>query len=172
MATLEIATALANEARRQELKTKAALLKGSMDATASLSQRLSTLNNDALREYERVLGELAALDAGAGPGVTADFGPKSTVTQFLEVERAAAKEACIDFVKAHPACTEDEAAEAWDTGAVTSHAEALDLPAQGGLAMGRLYRRNLLAAQLIANATWEDQRAWIVATPKAAILAA
>jgi len=171
MAT-DIQIALANEARRQALKLKAAMLNGKMGATAQAVSRLSVLNSDAERELTAINAELAALELGAGPGVTADFGEKSTVTQLLESERAAAKEACIDFVKANPTCTEQEAADAWDAAAVASHAAVLDLPIQSGLAMGRLYQKNLFAAALIVSPTWEEQRAWIIATPKEAIMSA
>lgn len=167
----EIQTALANEARRLELKTKAATLKGSIDATGVAVARLSTLNADAMRQHESVLAELTVLEAGSGPGITADFGQKSTVTQFLEAERLAAKTACIAFVKANPECTEAEAADAWDQAAISAH-PYIDVAVQSGLAMGRLYAFNLAAAHMIPEATWENQRAWIITTPTEEILAA
>lgn len=168
---VDIQTALANEARRQELKTKAATLRGSMMATAQAVSRLSTLNSDAERQLTAVVGELTALEAGAGPGITADFGTKSSVTQFLETERLAAKEASIDFVKANPACTEAETADVWDEAAIAAHPE-VPYAAQGGLAMGRLYQINLFVAGLTAEASWDAQRAWILQTPRELILQA
>lgn len=168
---LEIQTALANEARRQELKSKVANLRGAMSATASAVQRLSTLNSDAQVQLDRATTELTALEAGAGPGITADFGTKSSVTRFLEVERLAAKEAAIDFVKANPECTEVETAAVWDAAAIGSH-PLLPFAIQGGLAMGRLYQLNLVTVGLTAEASWDAQRAWILQTPRELILQA
>lgn len=167
--TQEIQTALANEARRQELKQKAAKEQGSVDATASLIQRLSMLNNDAQIALSNTRAELTALEQGAGPGVTADYGPKSTVSQLLETERFAAKEAVVDYVKANPECTEADANVAWETAAVATH-PAFPLVLQPGLVFSALYRANLRAAGLIMEDSWEAHRQWILNTPKAVIL--
>lgn len=167
----DIQTALANEARRTELKTKLANLQGTQDATASIIARLSTLNSDSQQQYNSANAELVALNAGAGPGITADFGPKSNVTQFLETEREAAKTASITFIQGNPACTEAEAAAAWDTAATATNAATINMPVQSGLAMGRLYQLNLYSTGLILAPTWENFRAWVIATPAAIILA-
>jgi hypothetical protein len=169
MAT-DIQTALANEARRQELRAKIANLTGAIGATASVINKLSSVNSDTTVMLTEAKSQLTTLEAGAGPGITDDFGEKSTITQLLEAERAAAKSAAIDFVKGNPNATEDQAADAWNQAAIATH-PYLQLPLQPGIAMGRLFRVNLLKMNLIASDTWEAQRAWILATSKDAILA-
>jgi hypothetical protein len=164
----EIQTALANEARRTELRLRIANLMGGMDATSAAVQRLSSLNSDATRSLSDAQSMLTALEAGAGPGVTADFGEKSKITQFQEAERESAKNVCIEFIKANPKCSEVEAAAAWDKGASAS--SQLGIVTQTGLGMGRLYRYNLHAAGLIQADAWEEFRGWVVATPASAIL--
>lgn len=156
---------MANEARRQELRQKIAGLKGTIDATASAVQKLNSVNSDNQILLTESQSELAALEAGAGPGITADFGPKSIVTQLIEQERFAAKSAAIDFIKSNPQCTEDEAAEVWNTAALNSHP---DFPQviQGALIMSALYRANLVKANLIPDNTWESHRTFIVNTAK------
>lgn len=158
----------ANEARRGELRIKAAGLKSTMDATSSIAQRLNSMNSDTLVALQAVQSELAALEAGAGPGITADYGPKSIITQMVESERFAAKDAVIDYVKANPDCTEEDAAQAWDAAAIASHP---DFPQviQGALVMSALYRANLLRARIITEDTWAAHRTFIINTAKSTI---
>jgi hypothetical protein len=164
MSNIDIQTALANEARRQELRSSIAELKGRMDATASAVQRLNSVNSDSQIALTEKQAELAALEAGAGPGITADYGPKSTITQLIEKERFAAKSATIDFVKANPACTEADAAAAWNQAALASHPEFASV-IQDGMIMSALYRGNMVAAGLITENTWEAHRQFILNTP-------
>jgi hypothetical protein len=168
MTTLDIQAVLANEARRQELRQKIAGLQGSMNATASAVQRLNSVNSDAQIALAAAQDELISLETGAGPGITADFGPKSIITQLVETERFAAKDASIDFIKANPNCTEEEAAEAWNTAALASHPEFPKV-IQDALVMSALYRVNLLKANLIPDDTWESHRAFILNTDKTVI---
>lgn len=168
--TVDIQSALANEARRGELRQRIASLKGGADATASLVSLLTTMNGDSALQLASAQAELSALEAGAGPGITDDFGPKSSVTVVLEGERLAAKAAVIDFVKANPTCALDAAAAVWHDAALASHA-SLAYVLQDGLAMEALYRSNLLVMEAITDDTWEAHRDWIVATPKDKILA-
>lgn len=168
MATTDVQTALANEARRQELRQKIAGLVGSMNATASAVQRLNSVNSDSQISLSAAQDELAALEAGAGPGITADFGPKSIITQMVETERFAAKDAAIDYIKANPTCSEADAAAAWNNAALASHPEFTQV-IQDGLVMSALYRVNLVKANLIPDNTWESHRAFIINTAKATI---
>lgn len=163
MPTNDVLTILANEARRNELRLSIAGLVGQMNATASAVQRLNSVNSDSQIQLAERQAELAALEAGAGPGVTADFGRKSVVTQFVESERFAAKDAVIAFVKANPECTEEDAAAQWDTAALASHPE-FPLVIQDARAMSKLYRSHLLAGGLITDDSWEAQRQWILTT--------
>jgi hypothetical protein len=160
---------IANEARRQELRIGIAGLEGQVNATASAVQRLNSVNSDAVIALQEKREELAALEAGAGPGVTSDFGRKSAITQMIEAEREAAKGAAIDFVKANPDCSEDDAALAWDAAAIDAHPEFPHV-IQGGAVMLALYRAKLAGADIIHDATWESQRAWVLATSKAVIM--
>lgn len=164
----EMQTYIANQARREELRISIARLVGSIDATASASQRLNSLNSDAQMILAGKQTELAALEAGAGPGVTADFGPKSGITQMIETERFAAKDAVVDYVKANPECSEEDAAEQWKAAALASH-PGFPLVLQDGLVMSALYRSNLLKAGLIVEDTWAAHRQWILANAKAVI---
>jgi hypothetical protein len=134
-------------------------------------QKLTSVNNDNAILLAEAQAELAAIEAGAGPGITADYGPKSIVTQLVETERAAAKSAAIDFIKANPQCTEADAVQAWEAAALASHSN-FQYVLQSGMAMLELYRANMLAANIITDNTWEAQRAWVIATDKATILAA
>lgn len=168
MSAIDIHTALANEARRQELKQKVARLTGSINATASIVQRLNSVNSDDRIALDSARDELAALEVGAGPGVTADYGPKSIVTQLVETERFAAKSASIDFIKDNPECTEEEVDAVWSAAALESHPE-FPFVIQNGLVMSALYRANLLSAGLIPENTWEAHRTFILNTPKATI---
>lgn len=165
----EIQTALANEARRGELKQKRSKLMGAIEATASVMVRLSSVNNDALVQMENATAELAALEAGAGPGITADYGARSTIAQMLDTERFAAKEAAIDFVKANPDATEDEAMAVWDAAAMAAH-PAFPFVLQSGRAMSELYRANLFARDFITEQDWASHRQFILNTDKAILV--
>lgn len=68
------ANILANEARRRELQQKVARLQGTLEHGASLATMISTTNGDTQRMLQQAQAELAALEAGAGPGITDDFG--------------------------------------------------------------------------------------------------
>lgn len=167
---MEIQEVLSNEARRQELRLRISSLQGSVNAINQLVSRELNETTEKSIQINTARAALVLLETGAGVGITADFGPKSIVTQLLENERMVAKAAVIDFIKANANCTELEASNAWDLAAAASHA-SVPLPLQNGAAMGMLYRQNLFAALLIPASTWEAQRAWIIATPKAVIMA-
>lgn len=168
MTTPDVNTILANQARLYQLLQKAAKLQGAADATASISQRLNSVNNDTLVALNEVNTEIQALQLGAGPGITADFGPKSIITQLVEAERFAAKDAAIDYVKSNPDCSEEDAAAAWNAAALASHPEFAHV-IQDGLVMSALYRANLLRASLIPDDTWESHRALILNTSKSTL---
>lgn len=159
---------LANDARAQQLRARIANLQGKADATASAIQKLNSINNDTAILLLEAQAQLAAIQTGAGAGITADFGPKSIVGQLLELERFAAKDAVIDYVKANPACSEDDANAVWHDAAIASH-PSFGLVLQDGLVMAKLYRANLLKVGLIAEDSWEAHRAFILATDKTVI---
>lgn len=163
-------TALANEVRRQAASLKVESIKGQMQALGNAAQVLSSLSQDAAKQYAVANQELAALQTGAGPGLTADFGQYSSIDQLLRAERYAGKSACVDTCKADPQISEADAVAAWRAGGIA--ATGLPELVQDPEALGRIYRKNLHAAGLTPDETWESQRAWIVATPKEQILGA
>lgn len=164
------ATALANEARRQELRARVAKLQGNAETQASLATLISSTNGDTNRRLQTALVELAALESGAGPGLSADFGAYSSIDQALRVERFAGKSASVDYIKANPACGEAEAVAAW--GEAGMAATGLSVLLQDPEALGQVYRSNLASMGLTADTSWESQRAWIVATAKSVIMGA
>lgn len=96
------------------------------------------------------------------------YGEYSATDQVLRTERFAGKAASIDYVKANPDCTEDDATEAWTTAALAATGRSKLFQDPGEL--GALYREQLVAAGLISEPTWEAQRAWIAATDKDAVM--
>lgn len=168
--TTDIQTALANDARRSELRQKIASLRGGVDATASLLQRISSLNTDQQLQLQDAVNTLASFEAGAGPGVTDDFGPKSSVTQMIEAERYAGMAAVITFIKSNPSCTVDDAAPQWSAAALASH-PTFPLLIQDGHVMATLYQANLVSAGAITENSWAAFRDWVAATPTDTIMA-
>ncbi len=161
-------TALAQEVRRQQAALRVESIKGQMTALGNAAQVIGSLSQDAGRQYVSAHQELAALQIGAGPGLTSEFGQYSTIDQLLRAERFAGKAASIDAIKANPQISEADAEAAWTTAALAETGRpALVVPVAS---YSVLYRANLLAAGLIPVATYEAQRAWIVATDKDAIL--
>lgn len=69
-----IQTALANEARRNELRCKVAALQEAVSTSANLATIISSAVGDAQRRLDAAKASLAALESGAGPGITDDFG--------------------------------------------------------------------------------------------------
>lgn len=166
-----IANTLANEARRQELRAKVAKLQGTAEAQASQAQALSQSNGDTIRRLQSAMAELSALETGAGPGVTDSFGAFSSVDQFLQKEREAAKSAAVDYIKENPSCSEEDAVKVWDDAALASH-PGVPVVAQPGAAMSMIYRMNLIKAGQIVGTDWEAHRGWIVVTDKSKIMGA
>ena len=165
-----IQTALANEARRQAAQTKVASLQASVATQGSLAQILSSQNGDTIRQLQAAQAELAAILAGAGAGLTSDFGAYSSVDQLLRIERFAGKSASVDFIKTNPTCAEADAITAWTTAALAATGlAALVVPAEN---YATLYRTRLKSAGSVPDTTWESQRAWIVATDKNTIMGA
>lgn len=169
---MDAATAaiLTNEARRQELRAKIALLKGQMQATSSLSTALTGMNGDAAQRLSSAQGELAALEQGAGPGVTGDFGPFSATDQALRAERFAGKAAWVDYVKANPACIEADALPAYTAAALKARPADRQWLLHDATALRQEYSASLVRAGLIPDTTWASWRAWILATPRDVIL--
>lgn len=143
------------------LKGKAEGLKAAKAELDSASARLGTLQAITAQEIQATVDALQGLDS---------VGYYSSIDLVLRTERFAGKSASVDFIKANPACTEQEALDAWAAAGLA----ATGLPGliQDHALLGALYRTNLAAQGYTPDATWESQRAWIVATPKAVIMGA
>jgi ATP-dependent protease HslVU (ClpYQ) peptidase subunit len=72
------ATSLANEARQKAVKQAIAGLQGRIANASSLMAPLSDTLMDAQRQLSGKQIELSSLEAGAGPGVTDDWGDRET----------------------------------------------------------------------------------------------
>jgi len=165
-----ITTALANEARRQELRTKVATLAGQQTSNAALAQSLATQNSDLGQRLADARAQLAALEAGAGPGVTDDFGAYSTLEQAMRIERFAGKAAAVDFLKANPEAAEADTEAVYKTAALAARPADRKWLLQDPTALRQEYAYQLMALNMIPDVSWESWRAWIVATDRETIL--
>lgn len=83
-------TALANEARRNELRCKVNQIQGEVNTGANLATIISSSVGDAQRRLDAAKASLAALESGAGPGLTDDFGYKAAhLATFMDQLEAA-----------------------------------------------------------------------------------
>jgi len=161
-------SALANEVRRQAAALHVHGLRGQMQALSSAAQVISSLSQDVAKSYAAANQEMTALQLGAGPGLTGEFGQYSAIDQILRAERFAGKSASIDAIKADPTISLADAEAAWTVAALAATGLG-HLGVEPGF-YGALYRHQLHTAGRIQEATWEAQRAWIVATDKAEIM--
>jgi hypothetical protein len=85
-----ITTALANEARRNELRCRVNQIQGEVTTGANLATIISSTVGDAQRRLDAAKASLAALESGAGPGLTDDFGYKADhLSAFIDSAVAA-----------------------------------------------------------------------------------
>lgn len=118
--------------------------------------------NDLLQTAQDSQAQLSATLEGI------QIGTYSLIDQIEQTERFAAKSVCIDYIKANPTCSQDEAIAAWTTAGLA----ATNLPwlIQDPVVMAHLYQNNLFAEKLTPDASWESQRAWMVVTEKSIIM--
>lgn len=161
---------LANEARKQIAKLNVATLKGRVDGIETFMRAMDTGRTAAYRDMLDAQEELARLELGNGPGITDDFGTYSSTDQALQNERFAGKAAAVEFIKANPTCTEQEACAAYIQAALDSRPAGRKWLLQAPDALRQEYSANLVAYGLIPDASWESWRAWILATPTEVIL--
>ena len=84
------ATTLANEARKTALKVAIADLQGRANSGASTIGIISSQVADAQRVMTQKQTELAAIEAGAGPGITDAFGERAVfLADFIAKAQAA-----------------------------------------------------------------------------------
>jgi hypothetical protein len=162
--TDEQKNALANQVRTQMLEVKIAKMQGSIEASANLSQLLSSQNNDANQRLNSATIELNALKLDAGPGITDDFGERSIVDNAATAERTAGQLAVVSAIKATPAITEDEALAVWNTAALASRPPNRQWLLNNPANILQEYLANLVAGGLIADTNWSSLTAWVFAT--------
>jgi hypothetical protein len=96
-------------------------------------------------------------------------GAYSSIDQALQKERFAGKAAVIDFLKANPGATEDQAVAAWTPAAIAATGlPACIVPPANYL---DLFTSDLHNQGLIPDLTWGSLVAWVVATDKETIMA-
>lgn len=149
--TLTLATL---KGRTEALKEAKAAIDGAGAALAALQSKAAT---DTAETVQALRGQDTV-------------GFYSSVDQILRSERFAGKAASVDYIKANPTCAEADAIAAWD--AAGKAATGLPVLLQDTANLAIVYRANLHAMGLTPDASWESQRAWIVATDKNVVLGA
>ena len=140
-------------------------------ATHTALTDAKTLVEGVLSQLTRTQSQNAATLAELTASLKATssaYGEYSATDQILRVERFAGKSESTDYVQANPNCNENQAIKAWTDAALVATGRKTLLQDPGEL--GALYREQLVAAGLIAEPTWEAQRAWIAATDKDAVM--
>lgn len=161
---------IANEARKQAARIKVAQLEGQVNATSDFAAQASQFNSSASGQLSQARADLAQLEAGIGPGVTDSYGEYSSTDQALRIERFAGKAASVDFVKANPESTEEQAVEVYRTAALAARPADRQWLLQDPNTLRKEYTANLVKYGLIPDDTWESWRAWVLATPRDIIL--
>lgn len=157
--------ALANDSRIQALKVKIAKLQGINEQSQSFARLLSTQNADTQIRLQTAQTELDALQLGAGPGITEEFGDRSIVDNAASAERTAGQIACIMAAKANPDLTQEEALTIWTTAALAARPADRQWLLNNPVSVLMEYLANLVAAGQIAEPTWAALAAWVLATP-------
>lgn len=157
-----VATHLANESRKQDLRAKVARLRGTVDALASQAQAIGVQSSDTQQMLSNAQSELASLEQGSGPGVTDDFGQYSSLEQQMQDERFAGKAAAVAFVKANPGCSEEEALGAYRGAALSIRPADRKWLLQDPASLRKEYAAELVERQLIPDPSWESHREWIL----------
>jgi hypothetical protein len=107
----QTATALANEARRQAAKQSIADLQGRIENASSLLAIISSTVTDAQRQLATKQTELFSLEAGAGPGVSDDWGNREAFVSAYIAKCQAAGLITADMLSAFQALVNGPAAE-------------------------------------------------------------
>ena len=136
-------------------------------ASFSTAQAASQASQQALYDAQVTLDQAQA-DLAAQV-VAGNAGSYSSVDLMLQKERAAGKSAAIDYIKANPTCAEADAVNAWTPAAIA--ATGLPTPIVPPANYLDLFTADLLAQGLIPDQTFGSLVAWVVATPKDAIMA-
>ena len=131
------------------------------------AQEAAQVAHQALTEAEAVLTQAQA-DLAAQ--VTAgSAGAYSSVDLMLQRERFAGKSAAIDWIKANPTGTEDQAVAAWTPAAIAATGLPAPIVPPGNYL--DLFTADLAGQGLITEQTFAALAAWVVATDKNTIMA-
>jgi hypothetical protein len=168
--TTDQVRAIADETRRQELRTSVAAGLGKQKILEQLATQIGDTKYAVKQALDADSARLAALEVALGPGLAASVGEYSTTDQAMRAERFAGKAAAVDHVKANPGATEAEATDAYRVAALAARPAGRQWILQDPLALRQEYTANLVAYGLIPDSTWESWRAWILATPRDVIL--
>ena len=136
------------------------------NAYFAMAQAAAQSAQQAVYEAQVVLTQAQA-DLAAQV-VAGQAGAYSSVDLMLQKERAAGKSAVIDFIKANPTCTEDQAVAAWTPAALAATGLPTPIVPPGNYL--DLFTADLLSQGLIPDQTFASLVAWVVATPKATIM--
>ena len=162
--------AVAKERLLRDAEIKKARARGRLNAFEDSIAALATMLTTAQSAFNAARIDLDSVQGDTGSVVTDGFGPYSIVDTLLRQERFAGKSAAVDFIKANPTCTEEEAEETWAVAAkLATGRDTLMVPVHR---YSVLYQENLFAAGYTTEASYETQRAWIIATPKETIMGA
>jgi hypothetical protein len=168
--TQDQVAAVANESRRQALRTAVAAGKEKQKILSLLATLIGDQQFTAKQSLDADTSSLVALETSIGPGVDANVGEYSTTDQAMRAERFAGKAAAVDYVKANPTASEDAATSAYRTAALAIRPASRQWLLQDPLALRQEYTATLVAYGLIPDPSWESWRAWILATDRDVIL--
>lgn len=169
---------LAREALIRDLRAKCHRLEGEVNATAAIvplldlapaaaKAAIAALNQEGRNTLAQARMDLAKTEA-QGSSALDSYGKASDITQILLNERQAGKRGTWEAVQSDPECSEADAVAAWTAAALAE--TGLPTLTQDPLALAGLYRERLVRAGLTTDATWESQRAWLLATPLETVL--
>ncbi|WP_163998691.1 hypothetical protein [Pyxidicoccus caerfyrddinensis] len=161
----------AMEARRRELMTQLARVRGYLDASAASSKYFARINQDTQVQRDELERQLRELDAGGTAGLTDDWGKYSALELAAQEDRYAAKAGCYDWLVAHPMATLAEAAAELERLMLEARSAAgrpwLLLRGEG---LVREWQANAFARGLIPEDDWAVFRDWLLVIGKDAAL--
>jgi hypothetical protein len=157
---LSILNALAAEVRKTDAQKAFLRAQERYDAVNELYKLLVIRQADAKRGLDTATTDLTTATTSA-PGLTDDFGQFSSVDQALRTERFAGKSAVIDYIKAFPNCTIEEAAAAYSEAALATRPEGQKVLLQNPQALFGFYASTAKTMAIIPDASWESFRAMV-----------
>jgi hypothetical protein len=164
-----VANALAAERRKTIAEQNFVRAQERFKALDEVYRQMVVKQADAKARLDEVTLELTAATTAA-LGVTDDFGQYSLIDQVLRTERFAGKDAAIDFIKANPGCTVEEAVAIYNQAALAARPADQQFVVQNAQALFLQYAHNAVALALIPDASWESFRALVVNLSKQTLM--